>query len=441
MVNCFDDIIKIFEDGNNLEKDQSLFTKTNYSLDRIKKFIDFIGNPEKNLKIIHVAGSKGKGTVTHILATLIENSNHKCAIFTSPHVYDYRERFSLPNSFFKDEEYIKAGVELKKFINLFSQNHSERLTTFEKYFAFALLLFKSTNCEYAILETGLGGRLDATNAVNSFAEILTTIEKEHTAILGKTLKKIAIEKSKIIKPHSVVFALDNKKNVNKIFENEAKNTNSKIYFLSQITKNIKHKICTLKGNSDFYEKISFCDLDNNKYSYSIPLLGSCFVKDSIIAIMCAKSLGLLDASYPVCLKNISIPSRFEIKYLDKLPLVLDGAHTELSIKNTLKTFNKIYKQDTTLVFGCAIDKNVISIAKTLAPSFKNIIIQKPGDFKKSDIDKIYDVFQDIKKQNNLNFNIYKNIDFSETMSMIKKLSLPALVTGSFYLADEINKRL
>ena len=431
MINTFSELIDLFEKSENLEKSPKLFRDDNYNLENIAKFLEFLGHPEKNIKIIHIAGSKGKGTISCILSALIEKIGKKCGLFLSPHVYDYRERFKNGSSFFCNRSYINAAREFERYINQW-ESKGNKLTTFEKYFAYALILFKMEGCEYAVLETGLGGRKDATNAVYSFVEILSTIELEHTKILGNTIKKIAIEKSKIIKPNSIVFALNNSNEVDEIFSLEAKRQNAKIYFLNDLITELDFKI-----NGDMQEN-SFVDDDGFKYKYKTSLFGKAFALDSALSIMCLKKLNLLTKNYTRIIEQISLPARFEKIYCNSIPIILDGAHTEKSIMLTLETFLKLYGDGNTLIFGCAKDKNIKAISDILYSHFSTIIVQKPGNFKESSIDEIYNEFDNKKSPNAV---ICKFDNPRESLETALKANKPVLITGSFYLCDEMNKAI
>ena len=157
--------VEIFlDEGINLQKGTSLYDKNNYTINRVEKFLSFIGNLEKNFRIYHIAGSKGKGTVAYCLARILKSYNYNTGLFVSPYVYDFRERFSCAGEFFKDESYINAALRFKHYYKSFIKNN-DNLTVFEKYLCFAVILFYQENIQMAVFECGLGGRFDATNSL------------------------------------------------------------------------------------------------------------------------------------------------------------------------------------------------------------------------------------------------------------------------------------
>lgn len=198
----FDQVICYMEHFTNLEKKTDRYNTRTYRLDRMQAIMKALGNPQDSYRSIHVAGSKGKGSTASYIASGLEAAGFVTGLYMSPHVSDYRERFTLCGRFVSDDILVSTGNILAKGLEDFHFNDSmgeTQPTTFELYTAFAFLLFKQIGCQWAVIETGLGGRLDATNIIQPEASVLTPIELEHTDILGDTIAKIATEKSKIIK--------------------------------------------------------------------------------------------------------------------------------------------------------------------------------------------------------------------------------------------------
>ena len=165
-----------------------------HRVERMKLFLSFLGNPEKAFRTYHIAGSKGKGSTASYLSAIITGYGRKCGLYTSPHLFSVRERFTLSGAFFSDSLYINTCNKLLEKTGSFifpSSLGPEKPTTFEMYTAFAYILFKEAGCTDAVIETGLGGRLDATNTIESEAVFITEIELEHQDVLGKTIREIA----------------------------------------------------------------------------------------------------------------------------------------------------------------------------------------------------------------------------------------------------------
>ncbi|HJN79091.1 MAG TPA: Mur ligase family protein, partial [Flavobacteriaceae bacterium] len=193
-------------------------------LERITSFLEVLNNPHKNLKFIHVGGTNGKGSTCHYLSSILQESGYSVGLFTSPHFFDYRERIRINN-----KKITKTYV--NEFLNSNKQIAEDlSLSFFELSFGLAANYFNDNKIDIAIIEVGLGGRLDATNIINPLMSIITNISLDHTDLLGETIEKIAKEKSGIIKTDSITIIGEKNTLTDQIFINKAKEQNSKIYF-------------------------------------------------------------------------------------------------------------------------------------------------------------------------------------------------------------------
>ena len=196
-------------------------------LDRISNFLEFIKNPHKNLKFIHIGGTNGKGSTAHYISSILQESGYKVGLFTSPHFYDFRERIKV-NKKKIDKDFIT------EFTNLNKKNiENNSMSFFELSFGLAVSYFNRNKVDIAIIEVGLGGRLDATNIINPLMSVITNISLDHTEILGDNLKDIAGEKSGIIKKDSITIIGESNNLINNFFINKAKKCNSKIFINAQ----------------------------------------------------------------------------------------------------------------------------------------------------------------------------------------------------------------
>ncbi|MDP3683322.1 MAG: Mur ligase family protein, partial [Ignavibacteria bacterium] len=168
-------------------------------LQNIRKFLQLLGNPQNNLKCFHVAGSNGKGSTASFIASILQTAGFKTGLYTSPHFVKFNERIRINGIEIEDEFIASFYNDHEQFIN------ENKLTFFEVTTALAFTYFSEKKVKYAVIETGLGGRLDATNVLKPLAVVLTSISLEHTQYLGNTIEEIATEKAAIIKPKSKVF--------------------------------------------------------------------------------------------------------------------------------------------------------------------------------------------------------------------------------------------
>ncbi len=188
----------------------------------------YLGNPEENLKLIHVAGTNGKGSTSHLLASVLQEAGYKVGLYTSPHLKDFRERIKI-NSIEISEDFVREFIEKHK--NFFENND---LSFFEMTVGLAFDYFKKEKIDIAIIEVGMGGRLDSTNIITPLLSVITNIGKDHTQFLGTTLESIATEKAGIIKQNISVIIGEYTSDTKPVFLAKANETNSEIYFASDL---------------------------------------------------------------------------------------------------------------------------------------------------------------------------------------------------------------
>src|SRR5574344_1133894 len=198
------------------------------SLDNITKLLQVLGNPEKDIPCVHIAGTNGKGSVSHFIASILQESGYKVGLYTSPHIVDFRERIRV-NGRSVSYQYLNAVVNKYS-----SEFEAIKPSLFEVTTAIAFAYFKQQNVDVIVLETGLGGRLDATNIITPKLSIITNIGFDHMQILGDTLPKIAQEKAGIIKPLVPVVIGEYNPETAPVFKEFAKKNKSCIVFASEV---------------------------------------------------------------------------------------------------------------------------------------------------------------------------------------------------------------
>lgn len=435
----FDDVIAYMEnDGSESTRPLGRNVRE-FRLQRMQIIMDRLGNPQNCYKTLHIAGSKGKGSTSSYLASALIALGYKTGLYLSPHVSDYRERFTVNGKFADDADLIATGNMLEEKLRGFS--FAEELgesspTAFELYTAFGFLLFKNTGCTWAVIETGLGGRLDATNILKPQASILTPIELEHTELLGDTIEKIAGEKSKIIKEKTPSFSSLQKPEATQVFRKEAKEKNSDFTELSE-------ELTVLKTATENDRQVTHLEYrDGFKADLNLKMLGSVQAYNCALALCVLRKLGLYrEGLTQRALEENKLPGRME-KTEWKRPLYLDGAHTENSIKFLIESFKNMYPSDDPVcIFGCLTGKNAEAMGKIILANFRTIIVSKPGTFKKSNPQELFSLLNTMKTDKN---DIYLIEDAEEALSFCEKNTkpeTPVLVCGSFYLAGEIKEAL
>lgn len=322
------------------------------------KLLDEIGNPHKKLRLVHVAGTNGKGSTCSILTKILINHGFKVGLYTSPHLIKFNERIQVNDCQISDE-YIAT---------FFNENRAKikkiEATFFETTTAMAFNYFKDQVVDYAVIETGLGGRLDSTNVIIPKVCGITSISLDHTEILGDTIEKITIEKSGIIKQGVPSLTFEQEPSVLEVLRREAEKRNSE---LDVITNSEIDIIKSCKYGTLF----NYSDLE-----FELPLVGDHQVKNCVLAIKIAKELlGSLFNSLKVkkSVKTIKWPGRLE-KIKNK-NMYFDVAHNVEGIRAMIKTVSKSHPDKKIIgLFSLKSDKNIKSICNVIKDNFEIIIL-------------------------------------------------------------------
>ena len=369
-------------------------------LENINKFINKLNLSNNQLKFIHVAGTNGKGSTCSYISSILQESKFKVGIFSSPHYYDYRERIKINNHKIEKGYIISFVKEYKTLVE------ELELSFFEFSFGLCLSYFSQKKIDYAIIEVGLGGRLDATNIIEPLISVITNISFDHTEILGNTLEQIAYEKGGIIKEKSQLIVGERNKITDQIFINICKDKSSEIIFVPDITDNI------------IYSEIDF--LNKN-------------IKTSIETCRAINLNTLNDKTIKKGIDNVNLNTGMFGRWslIEANPMVIfDSAHNESGFESiahqiSKTSFNQIY-----ILLSFVKGKNI-----------KQLISKLPEE------SKIY--FTSLKNRRamqleEIKLNLSKNITFDEDPKMIfNKIKAEAskedliLITGSNYIAKEI----
>jgi len=416
-----------------------------FKLDRVRLLAEAAGHPERCAPSFHVAGSKGKGSVTGMIAAILQASGTKTARYASPHVSDFRERLSTGSGFFEEETYVQAGNELKELVEGFPSSFREDTSFFELFTLWFFLCARFSRCGAMAVETGMGGRLDATNVLDPLVSVITLIELEHTEYLGNTVAAIAGEKAGIIKSGKPLVLAEQAGEALDVFREHAVSRNSPLLYFPEcaevqdigVEREGTRFSLVLKKNQfrEVAEAETLADL-------FVPIPGEVQAKNAGLAVLAIKT------AYPDTrnehiysgLAAFTLPGRFE-RISGTPPVIIDGAHTAHSVETTVKTFVSLYGNGGALIFGCVAGKDVFSMAEICHPFFSVIIITTPGTFKKSAPKEVYDIFVGQKQKAEREPEILFISDTAEAIKTARELALkrelPILGTGSFYLAAEI----
>ena len=412
----------------------------------MNRLAEIAGHPEKCAPAFHVAGSKGKGSVTGMIAAILEAAGIKTARYASPHVSDFRERITIGNSFFDEETYTGAGKELMELADQVKLKNGEKMSYFELFTMWFFLCARLSRCNAMAVETGMGGRLDATNILDPLVSVITIIELEHTEYLGNTIAAIAAEKAGIIKQgRPLVLAEQSAQAAHteyalEVFREHAERRASPMFYFPDCAE-IKNP--RVEKNGTTFDLVLKGETIPGLF---VPIAGEVQAKNAGLAALAVKTAfpDLQNNCLYKGLSAFSLPARFE--KISSAPIfIVDGAHTKTSVKTCLDTFTSLYGNGGILLFGCAEGKDVLSMADLCVSRFSRIIITRPGTFKKSNVEEIYAAFVQAAETQKIHPEIIFLPETEEAVDMAIRLAaqhgLPALGTGSFYLAGEIRGKM
>ena len=310
-------------------------------LENIEFLAAMAGNPEKKLKTIHIAGTNGKGSVAHLLASYFQELGYKTGLFTSPHLIDYRERIKINGKMISEQKVVDFFAKYQKEMQKISPSFFEMTTIL------AFDTFVDENVDIAIIEVGLGGRLDATNILSPILSVITNISQEHTKMLGNTLAKIAYEKAGIIKPNTPVVIGEYHPETFPVFENMAKNKNASLFLAEE-----------------YHGDLEFGGIYQQKN------LGTFFKCVQILeTVLQETKQGSLDNTIQNLQKNTAFSGRWQI--FSKSPLTIcDVAHNPAGIELVMKQLQTIPYRTLHIIIGFANDKDLDQIISFLPKTAK-----------------------------------------------------------------------
>lgn len=400
----------------------------------MKVLLERFDNPHLAYQTFHIAGTKGKGSTAAFLASVLDTAGYRTGLYTSPHVSDPGERISVSVHLADNNIIDNLVTQIQDVIEsspLDSLPGAYHLTAFELVTLLAFLYFRATECQFAVIETGIGGRYDATNIVQPCACLLTPVELEHTDILGNTIERIAWEKSGIIKPGIPVFSGFQVAEVKNVFQEVCDSKHSTLSFLDE-------EIDQLSANTGIEGTTFTIRLRGMQEQYfRLRLPGDFQAENASLAYLTLKKMfpQIPDEALKNGLEKAFLPGRMEL-IQKKPPIMLDGAHTPHAVEKLLSSFRQIFPEKGILIFGAISGKKTREMAKILAPGFREIIISTPGTFKESHPEEVWNIF----KKFNGDTILKKNP--AEALQEALKAShdeVPILVTGSFFMIAEIRK--
>jgi dihydrofolate synthase/folylpolyglutamate synthase len=349
-----------------------------WKLDRMRALMSELGDPHNALVIIHIAGSKGKGSVCNMLEGALQGCGYTTGVFTSPHLIDVRERVRVGGVPINETSFDDALALCRTAAAAIEKEHG-KATYFELLTALALLVFAQQAVDLVILETGLGGRLDCTNIVNPAIVGLTSIQLEHTEILGDTLEKIAAEKAGIIKPNAFAISVPQEERVIEVFRTKSDETGTTLSVLGEDIIYTDRFQSGIKGGPSALVCVG--DEHNGFEHMTVPLLGmhqaqNCGLALAILARLRTMGYDIPERGVSAGLTQIDRRGRLE-QVLERPRIFVDGAHTPDSVRAVLQATAAHLDYDSLIVvFGCASDKDIDGMIDALATGADKVIFTR-----------------------------------------------------------------
>ena len=374
-------------------------------LERVEKLLSTFGNPHLKTKTIHVAGTNGKGSTCSFLASILTEKGEKVGLFTSPHIFDFKERIRINGTTISEEDVVSFCAKLQEIELPFKPSF------FEITFVMAMEYFAAQNCTYAIIETGLGGRLDATNVVLPLLSIITNIGLDHQQFLGNSIAEIAAEKAGIIKKNIPVFVAEETAETKNIFLTHALEKQTSIEFL--VPSHIK-----VSGIANYQQ---------TNLQTAIQAL-------SIIDI------DVIDAEVSLALRNLfkntGLFGRFQ--EINSSPrIIIDAAHNEAGIKILLKELQDTPHEKLKFIVGSSGDKDLKKLIANLPQSSELYLCVF-----KNERSTTYNELSELAAENGTVKKVYKEINQAINEIVSDTLSNETIVIcGSFFLISDIKLSL
>ena len=393
-------------------------------LDTIKNLLKFMDNPQKSYKVIHVAGTNGKGSTSNFIYQTLVESDIDVGLFTTPHLSYYNEKIRYNNKMISDDDFISVVKFVKSKVKKMVEKGYNHPTRFEVLTAISLEFFKRKKLEYVVLEVGMGGRLDSTNIVKPIISVITSIAMDHKDYLGDTIEKVAFEKAGIIKKNTKVITSNTNPLVLKVLKDKSKKMNAKLVKVD--TKKYSIKKISLKGIEFEYK--------NN--IFKISMIAKYQIENAILAYEVLRSL---DKKLKIKkgLKKARWPGRFEI-INDKPLIIIDGAHNLQGAEALKISIEKLFKNKKILcVFGMLKDKDIDNILKITSDLFEKVIVTQVNNPRAM---KLNELFKKVRKYNS---NVEKK-KLNKIINTVKEKSRNYDVTiifGSLYMIGDFRKKL
>jgi dihydrofolate synthase/folylpolyglutamate synthase len=404
-----------------------------YNLNRMVYLLSLVGNPHLKVPSVHITGTKGKGSTAHFIAAILRGAGLKTGLYTSPHILTFRERIKLNGEMISLKDIGKLIRKIAPAVKILEKKTAYGAPTFfEVYTALAFLYFYEKKAEVVVLEVGMGGRLDATNVVRPLVSVITPISLDHIKELGKTLEKIAKEKSGIIKKGVPVVSAPQSRRVLAIIRQKAKAAGSGVYLEG---KDFRHRVtrsCSKGVSFNLYGiGLVFKGLKSVMAGRHQALNASVALAASELAIKTLlNKTNILERVVPAAISKVKLEGRIQI--FSKQPLLLlDAAHNTASAKVLFEALKSFKYDKLVMVIGMAVNKDIKGFLKVFAGQSEEMLYVKSSNYRSAEPEELLSCSGDNKGK--LFDSVAEGLEYALRSSGKKDL---ICVTGSFYVLGD-----
>ena len=393
-----------------------------------------LGHPERSMKVIHVAGTNGKGSVCAFLSSMLTEGGKRTGLFTSPHLVKINERFQINNEPVSDEIFLNAYERVMKLVEEMQKDGFYHPAYFELLFAIGMVIFEEAQVEYLILETGLGGRLDATNIVEKpVVTVITSISLDHTEILGDTIEEIAGEKAGIIKQNIPIVYDGREKRAERVILQKAEEQNAKAVPLDE-------EKLSIQGSTDHSVDYMFDNPVYKGHLITVPYLAPYQVRNSALALLAMEEI---DPQHEISLETrlqAIRDTRWQGRMETVLPgVIVDGAHNEDGVHEFVRTLRQVgSSRRIVMLFSAVVEKNYEEMVHTICETgcIQEVVVTEIHGSRIVPAEELAAVF---RKFTNVPVTVISSIEEAFNTAMEKKGDGLLFCVGSLYLVGEVKK--
>jgi dihydrofolate synthase/folylpolyglutamate synthase len=413
------------------------YNHTNFNLSRMNRLLASVGNPHREFRSVHIAGTKGKGSTASMVAHMLGACGYTVGLYTSPHVMDVRERISVNGAMISEADFVRVIARLAPIARKMS---GDDLTFFELMTTAAFLHFVDRKVDIAVVEAGLGGRLDSTNVLRPDACAITSISLDHVQQLGPTLTKIAEEKAGIFKPGVPVISAPQPRDVKKTLRAVADRVRVPIRFTGdEIEFSYRFESSRLFGP---HTRVSLTTKQSRFEHLHVPLIGehqaiNCGVALGVVDALKERGFTIDDQKAIEGLSKVRLPGRLEL-ICEEPRIIVDGAHNAASIEAVMRAIGQNISYDSMVViFGCQADKDIAGMVDLIQLGADKVIFTQSRSPRAADPAELAAVYAERSgKMSQIASNLEEALAIAERAVGREDL---VCITGSFYIVGEAKR--